>query len=249
MTKILIGIEKILIIILLFITISSCSNDVKNNENYFCYRENGNTLVMLNSFNGTQNMSFVIHTNDDYIFVIDGGFSEDAPRLIKEIKKYGNVVNGWFITHYHSDHSHALANIIQNQNVEIKIENVFCNFPTKKDVLLYEPKGIYEYEYSMNILDSSQYTKVNGGECYIFGEHKISILRTYNKNIHNDFGNNSSTVYLFDINNCKVCFLGDLGFEGSQELLDLYLDEDIICDMVQVAHHGSIMFPMTFIRF
>ena len=41
---------------------------------------------MLNSYNRSQNMAFIIHTNDDYIFVIDGGFSEDAPQLIKEIK-------------------------------------------------------------------------------------------------------------------------------------------------------------------
>lgn len=243
MTKILIKIEKSLIIILLVITISSCSNNEKNNENYFCYRENGNTIMMLNSYDRAQNMSFIIHTNDDYIFVIDGGFSGDAPQLLKEIKKYGNVVNGWFITHYHSDHSHALANILQTQNNDIKIENIFCNFPNITDVALYEPNGIYEYEYSSNILNSAQCIKVNNDECYIFGEHKIKILRTYNQNIHNEFGNNSSTVYLFDIDNCKICFLGDLGFEGGQELLDLYSNEDIMCDMVQVAHHGQYNVP------
>lgn len=71
------------------------------------------------------------------------------------------------------------------------------------------------------------------------GEDQIDVLRTYNPEITENAGNNSSSVYKMNVQGTKILFLGDLGIEGGEELLSLNKEAIKNMDYVQMAHHGQ----------
>lgn len=84
-------------------------------------------------------MSYIIHY-DDTTIVIDGGTKEDKSELIKQIKTVSldGVVDAWLITHYHKDHTGALASYLLDNTNELKIKNIYYNFPDESWVEKYE---------------------------------------------------------------------------------------------------------------
>ncbi len=51
--------------------------------------------------------------------------------------------------------------------------------------------------------------------------------------------NNSSIVFRLDTKDSSVLFLGDLGVEGGNQLMETVPHEMLRCDYVQMAHHGQ----------
>ena len=71
---------------------------------------------------GNQGEFFTLKNKKTGTFiVVDGGWAENTERVRQVIADNGNVVDAWFITHYHNDHVDAFNNIYQDpQGITIK---------------------------------------------------------------------------------------------------------------------------------
>ena len=201
-------------------------------------------LHMLKSSKDTICESFVIEA-EGKVLVIDGGFEFEAETLLGKIKSLGGHVDAWFFTHPHIDHYGAFIGVMESHANEIKVDSVYCNFLSEELLCEYEP---IEKEHTKTCLpkirdiikkQSIQDITMHKGDVYTFGDVKITVLREPDDAIHENIINNSSTVFRLDANGKSVLFLGDLGVEGGEQLLNTCSGDLIRCDYVQMAHHGQ----------
>ncbi len=184
-----------------------------------------------------QMCGYVIQTEHGKIIMIDGGYLPDGEMVRDFVAERGGVVEAWFLTHYHNDHTGALSTILTDDKGP-KINRVYIH------PLDYDKVNIYENDRMIRILNDQfkehnifPLTLVAGTVFYIDGV-KIEVLRVYNPDIHENFGNNAGSVFRISDSKRSVLFLGDLGVEGGRELLAKYGNK-LKSDYVQMAHHGQ----------
>ena len=51
--------------------------------------------------------------------------------------------------------------------------------------------------------------------------------------------NNSSVAYRLEMNDRRILFLGDMGWQAGENLLKVCTPEELKADVVQMAHHGQ----------
>ena len=79
---------------------------------------------------------------------------------------------------------------------------------------------------------------VEEGDVYTFGSISVRVLLTPDETMPSGI-NDTSCVYLMEVNGQKILFLGDLGVKGGNRLL-ARVDLSMLCvDYVQMAHHGQ----------
>lgn len=180
---------KMIIKIVLLYTVILFFTGCENNEDAFVY--------MLSNQSYSQMMSYIIEDNGNTI-VVDGGTAADEDNLINTIKEVSkdNKVEAWFLTHYHKDHTGALAKYLQSKSKDITIDKIYYNFPKESWVKKYEPNR-YEDEVQINnelkCFKNKEIVSLN--QRINIGKDKIEVLRTYNPKIKNNAGNNSSSIY------------------------------------------------------
>lgn len=186
------------------------------------------------NYSPEQNMSYIVETGDGSIVVIDGGNVGDADYLHEYLKKLGGdspTIKAWFITHAHGDHYDALKVLLETDRAP-KIEKIILKFfddvPAKEDALLTVFKqhniSIHETEVGEEI----QIDNVVFKNIWMIGDNI-----TFNR------PNNSSVVWRMEACGQSVLFLGDLGVEGGNDMMEK-LDASLIrADFVQMAHHGQ----------
>lgn len=206
-----------------------------------CQKNNDISIYQLSNQSYSQMMSYIIEDEGTTI-VVDGGTAEDEENLIQTIKKVSKdrKVEAWFLTHYHKDHTGALAKYLQSGSNEIKIDKIYYNFPEESWVESYEPNrydDVAAIDEGLKTFKNKEVVSLNQKINVI--NDKIHVLRTYNPEITNNAGNNSSSVYKMDVHGNKILFLGDLGVEGGEELLSLNKEAIKNMDYVQMAHHGQ----------
>lgn len=206
-----------------------------------CYSKDDISIYQLSNQSYSQMMSYIIECEGTTI-VVDGGTAEDEDNLINQIKKVSddNIVDAWFITHYHKDHTGALAEYLDSGKNEITIKEVYYNFPENSWVEEYENGRYQDLLTIKEALNKIKNKKIVYENQHVkFNDVEVDVLRTFNPEITNNAGNNSSSVYEFNVKGTSILFLGDLGEEGGQELLDINIESIRNIDYVQMAHHGQ----------
>lgn len=218
-------------VLLLSAGCNGCSSDKENNH----YE-----VWQLPSQTTAQMMSYVIRDKNGNVFVVDGGRTEDAQYLQSFLKKLGGVVTGWLITHPHGDHVGALSDILLKYR-EIRINTIYGSFPSGAWIEQYQPKRFDDFKYLETALEKSgvSFRKTNPGQILGTDSLSIQVLSDINPEIHSNSVNNSSIVYRFHDKTKSVLFLGDLGVEGGNKLLQSQYAEYLSSDYVQMAHHGQ----------
>lgn len=248
--------KKIYIVLLVAVLIvfSGCyqnldlSNKNGNNDNIeeaMRFGQFDYQIIMLDSQSGSQMMSFIMTDKEGEVFVVDGGRVSDAQYLVDNIKLLGGHVTGWFFSHYHGDHIGAFIEILNNEELrnQIEIEKIYYNFPNEEYASLFETdendiNALKQFNQAIKNINLKQEI-TNNYYTYEFSSINVEVLRLYNPEIRDNFGNNSTTVYTFHMGRTKMCFLGDLGVEGGNELLAMHPQEELKCQIVQMAHHGT----------
>lgn len=199
------------------------------------------TLWQLPNQTHTQMMSYVIQTGNSKLIVIDGGTAGDAPYLADFLKKRGNRVDAWFITHAHSDHFNALREILKQPN-GLKINTIYGSLPSQAWIDTVgsedEQKVFKQFNEVLAQADRKIVELTLGLEMNIDGVH-IEILGIKNEEIKRNPVNNSSLVMRVSDTAKSILFLGDLGVEGGDKLLNSPLAKRLPSDYVQMAHHGQ----------
>ncbi len=198
-------------------------------------------LYQLSNQSYSQMMSYIVKWGDS-VLVVDVCMPEDGDNLIQSIKEISDddTVDAWIITHYHQDHTGALAKCLESNSEEIKIKKIYYNFPTRDWVSTYDAGCLGEYDAISNALSTFNSRIIVSENMDIStSEMKIKVILTFNPEITVNGGNNSSSVYKIVCNNKTILFLGDLGEEGGEELIKKHKTEIENMDFVQMAHHGQ----------
>jgi beta-lactamase superfamily II metal-dependent hydrolase len=187
--------------------------------------------------------SYVIRTVNGKVIVMDGGYEAEKDYLRGFIDALGGKVDAWIISHPHDDHIMALVALLDNPK-GLKIEKIYhSRFST--DALI---DGESESTAQITRKFYSQLDKATDivvEDCHPGDEFEIDgvnfkILSEQNPEFaqRNPYNNSSMVVKMWDSEKSFI-FLGDLGVEGGQKLLDSQYAGDLECDYLQMAHHGQ----------
>ncbi len=203
-------------------------------------------LHFLKSLTDTINTSFILESNQT-LLVVDGGFPSETPHLYEKLKAMGGHVTAWFLTHFHDDHFGCLLTMLK-EHPDITVDNVYYHFPSDAFILQGEPKqsvhpsaewlSVFRTVFADRSVPS---VTVQTGDVFAFDNDRVRVrvLRTPDESITFNPLNNSSCVYRFEINGKSILFLGDLGVEGGQQLLESTDAAMLHAEYLQMAHHGQ----------
>ncbi|MEN8156941.1 MAG: MBL fold metallo-hydrolase [Bacteroidota bacterium] len=215
-------------------------------------QENSNfTLWQLPSQINSIGNSYVFQMENGKVVVMDGGLKEETEYLKGFLAVLGNHVEAWFISHPHGDHMGALNQILMKPG-EIRIETIYHSavppefyMSQKTQYSTYSTEGFYHN------LSNSGIRVVNiaePGMTVEIDQTKFKILSVANPEITvNDYNNSSMVIRVWDAKK-SMLFLGDLGAEGGDKLLNGPFGEELDCDYIQMAHHGQAGVSTAFYR-
>lgn len=160
--------------------------------------------------------------------LVDGGESTAAGTVANylndvEVEK----IDCYILTHPHSDHIGASADIIKRFPVDRVMLTHFSEFnmPTT---------NTYE-----NVLDAigesnAELVEVKAGDSFKFGDLQLDIIAPFEES---DDYNEMSIVFSAVYKDTKLLFSGDTTKKIEKQILAEGFDVD--CDVLKVAHHGS----------
>ena len=214
-------------------------------------REKSNfTLWQLPSQINTIGNSYVFLMDNGKVAVMDGGVPQEADYLRGFLAALGNEVEVWFLSHPHKDHMGALNEILQDPK-GIKIKTVVHSGYSMEFYSKNEPQAKELTESFYLNLDNSDCEVVNlssPGYSITIDNTNFKILSVKNEDITvNPYNNSCMTVRVWDDSKSMV-FLGDLGKEGGDRLLNGPFRDELDCDYLQMAHHGQQGVSLDFYR-
>lgn len=199
------------------------------------------TLWQLPSQVDTIGNSYVIQTANGKVIVMDGGYEVEKDYLRGFIDALGGKVDAWIISHPHDDHISALMAFLENPK-GLKIDKLYHSRFT--EVLIEsesEAAPITRKFYSlldaatdMEVVDChcGDEFEVDGVKFKVLGEKNPELAKV------NPYNNSSMVLKMWDDQKSFI-FLGDLGVEAGQKLLNSEYAADLECDYMQMAHHGQ----------
>lgn len=200
-------------------------------------------FYLLSDTSFCQMFGAVIRTQSKTL-VIDGGTMWDGPQLASFLRERCDAhVDAWLLTHPHHDHIGALWNIL-TEYPDITVDTVYHHFPAPDDLLtchswLKEEPDIWRFFFDAMERQSPRFATVKRGDTFEVDGVTVTVMRTYNPEIRENYINNTSTVYRLDGPRASVLILGDLGVEGGEEAMRLCSREELRTDYTQMAHHGQ----------
>ncbi len=236
---------------------------------FYCF-ESDHTLIDCG-------MCLLIQCSDYSFFVVDSGHylqMNDNDRLyqfMKERTPEGQkvIINGWFITHTHTDHVSKLLDFLKYNTENVVIEGFYLNLLQENyKIRDWGREEQYFNELTRNTLNKFDYIpkyKLISGQNFKIRNLEIDVLCThedvYPEKIL-DF-NDSSSVIMVTAENTRIFIPGDAsGLES--DVLERRFGEKLKCDIVQIAHHGhsglsenayrllcaqTVVFPITRIKY
>ena len=198
-------------------------------------------FYLLGNSSASQMFGCVIKTKTKTI-VFDGGTTHDDEQLLTFLKENANChVDAWFFTHPHHDHIGCFVHL-RKKAPAVTVEKIYHCFPSIELLTKHGMRADWELKLWEDISEwdsSYDVQQLSAGDCFMFDDVAIRILRVFNPNILNNFVNNSSAVYRIENTNSSFLILGDLGVEGGNEVIENVPAALLQTDYTQMAHHGQ----------
>lgn len=200
----------------------------------------GFTLWQLPSQVDTIGNSYVLQSRGGEIIVLDGGAPQEENYLRGVLAALGNRVDAWLVSHPHDDHMGALNAILKDLR-GLKIMKIYHSRFSDCLIDSESPYGTYTHEFYRRLSESgvSVADVREPGLRLSFDGLELKILSVTNEEIRINPYNNSSMVIRAWDERKSVVFLGDLGVEGGDKLLNGTFGRELDCDYLQMAHHGQ----------
>ena len=222
-------------------------------------------------------MCLMVQCPDHSFFVVDSGHyfqTNDNDRIYKFMRERTPegqkiVVNGWLITHTHTDHVSKLMDFLKYNCDDVVIEGFYANLLSSDYTV--ERHGKEEKvtdtrfrQMLKNLTDIPKH-KLHSGQRFYIRNLTFDVLCThedvYPERIE-DF-NDSSLVVMLTAEGTRIFIPGDASGKEDRVLAERY-GASLECDIVQVSHHGHFglskevyeylngnvaVFPVTRIKF
>lgn len=195
-------------------------------------------------------MCLMVQCPDYSFFVVDSGHyfqmndNDRIHKFMRERTPKGQkiVINGWFITHAHTDHISKLIDFLKYNTDDVIIEGFYQNIlPVDYD---YSGDNHEELEFAeklCRVLEKypAPVYKLHSGMRFYIRNLAFDVLCNHEdifpKRI-TDY-NDSSTVLMMEAEGSRVFISGDAAVE-SDKILKARYGEWLKCEVAQVAHHG-----------
>lgn len=193
-------------------------------------------------------LCLIFRLSDGRFIVVDGGFNreKDADDLYKLLKNntpsgMDTIIAAWFITHAHADHHATFASVFPKYRSKVTVENVIFN-PALGGVFSPNTNEGTGWREIMSILPAYRagYIRPHVGDRYYIGDAVVDMLYTVDYHFPDTFTyfNTSSIIFSVKLAGQRIMVTGDGANSSFNKIVDMY-GEDLKCDIVQVAHHGS----------
>lgn len=201
--------------------------------------------------------SFIIQLKNGHFVVEDGGREADAPYLLDYLEKLTPdgekpVIEAWFITHAHDDHSGAMRKIISDpqQAARVIVDGIYyvdLSNDIQQDLVEDVATGVWFVKNAGNAFlnqdgKSAKFYRPSLGQRYYFCDISIDIALTLDQLTQDglygvDF-NDTSTWLMHNIEGQRFLHAGDAAETGIHTVMDLYDKEYFELDVFSVLHHG-----------
>ncbi len=236
---------------------------------FYCF-ENDQSLIDCG-------MCLLIQCPDNSFFVVDSGHyfqfndNDRIHQFLRDRTPQGEkiVINGWLITHSHTDHISKLMDFLRYNCDDVVIEGFYWNLlEDDYDLPVWdeEERGFNaKLRQMLNSLTDIPKYKLQAGQRFYIRNLTFDVLCTqedvYPQKI-TDF-NDSSVVVTVEADGSRIFIPGDASGKES-EILEHRYGETLKSDIVQIAHHGHFglseeayrlidadlaVFPITEIKF
>ena len=199
--------------------------------------------------------SFIFKLKNGHFLLSDGGWMCEARYLLDYLETLvpegeKPIIDGWFISHTHPDHSGVIRQIVETPALaeKIYVEGFYCNEPNAA-VYAFDQGGRAQ----MNFIKQSckLLRKTNGerpeiyrpqtGQRYYFNDITIDIIlaqeQHLTENYHRRDFNDSSTWCMLTIDGQKILLGGDGGPGATNVIMQAYNRKYFELDMFATLHH------------
>lgn len=195
--------------------------------------------------------SFIIKTKGNKLIVIDGGHTEELPRLIECLKSISGedvpTVTAWIFSHLHGDHYGAYTRLTEEEwRDKLNVLDVYCNFisrefweakATGSNVIL---PGAFDAVMNSDETLGAKIHVVNKGDRITVDEVDFDVIHVPDPARGGQMNvNDTSVVYKMTYDGGQtIMFLGDAEWVCDEDLVSNCADM-LKSDVVQVGHHGG----------
>ena len=169
-----------------------------------------------------------IKTPTDKRILVDGGNNEYSVLLPYLLDRRVKRVDYILVSHFDSDHSNGLLEVIEN----LKVKNIIIAKQCEETV---EFKNFMEIATNKNI---NIITAKSGDRISFDKKVYIDILYP-NKTIDFNDLNNNSIIAKLNYNNFSMLFTGDIEEKAENVILEKYDSKVLKSCIIKIAHHGS----------
>lgn len=171
----------------------------------------------------------ILVVNGESVMLIDTGdtSSDSKDAIVNYLNAYSiTEIDYLVLTHPDSDHIGGAPTVIEGFDV------VNCIMPNVvKDTQIYENTLTALEENEVNVIEA-----VSGNQ-YSLGEAQFKLLAP-NSESYSDW-NDYSVVIKLVYGERSMLFTGDAHVESEEEILGVYSELELDCDVLKIGHHGS----------
>ncbi len=243
---------------------TSCDGECETAIYFF---ENDQTLIDCG-------MCILLQCPDYSFFVIDSGHYlqvNDNDRLHKFMRERTPadrkiVINGWLVTHSHTDHVSKLLDFLKYNCDDVEIEAFYTNL--LRDDYIMDCWESEERAFNIklkNLIPNSKNHICHSGERIFVRNIKLDVMYTLEDTYPTEITdfNDTSLVVMCECEGTKIFIPGDASKIASEVLIERFSSK-LKSDIVQISHHGHFglsvqnyedisadvaIFPITRIKF
>ena len=196
-------------------------------------------------------MCLLIQCPDYSFFVVDSGHYmqfNDNDRIYKFMRDRTPegqkvVVNGWLLSHAHSDHISKFMDFLRYNRSDVIIEGIYSNLipDTNENSHFWSTEEVLLSRKLFKMLESTDIPtyKIHTGQRFYIRNLCFDVLGTHEDiypQVMKDY-NDSSCMVMLTAEDSRIFIPGDASNLASLELTKRY-GKALKCDVVQIAHHG-----------
>ena len=196
-------------------------------------------------------MCLLIQCPDYSFFVVDSGHYmqfNDNDRIYKFMRERTPegqkvVVNGWLLSHAHSDHISKFMDFLRYNRSDVIIEGIYSNLipDTNENSRFWSTEEVLLSRKLFKMLESTDIPtyKIHTGQRFYIRNLCFDVLGTHEDiypQVMKDY-NDSSCMVMLTAEDSRIFIPGDASNLASLELTKRY-GKTLKCDVVQIAHHG-----------